>query len=353
MELYESVTFESVLKRMLDSVPSGMDKREGSIIYDALAPVAVEVGLMYIEMDNILKETFGDSASREYLIKRASERGISPYSATKAVLRGEFDKEVSIGARFSLGEYNYVVLEKIDGYSYQMECESYGVVGNRNFGDMVPIDYIQGLTVAKLVELLIPGREEEETGSLRQRYFDSFDNKAFGGNVTDYIEKTKAISGVGSVKVTPVWQGGGTVKLTLLDSDYNKASGVLVESVQEEIDPTKDGRGLGIAPIGHIVTVDTVSERSVNIGMTLTFDSGYSFGMLESNINEVIEEYLLEERKKWESQGYLIVRLAYIEARVLGINGILDIANTKINGKSENLVLGEFEIPILGGVTNV
>ncbi len=351
--MYESVNYESILKRMLGRVPSDIDKREGSIIYDALAPCAVELGLMYIEMDNILAETFADSASREYLVLRASERGISPYEATKAILKGEFDMEVEIGARFNLDNLNYVVLEKIDGYSYQLECETAGVVGNRSFGDMTPVAYTNGLSVARLTELLIPARDEEETESLRDRYFNSFDNKAFGGNVTDYIEKVSAISGVGDVKVTPVWNGGGTVKLTILDSEYGKASDVLIESVQEEIDPLQDGSGIGIAPIGHIVTVDTVSEKVVNVSMTLTFDSGYSFDSLESSINKVIEEYLLEERKKWGGQGYLIVRLAYIEARVLGINGVLDIANTKVNGKSENLVLSEFEIPVLGGVASV
>ncbi len=58
-----------------------------------------------------------------------------------------------------------------------------------------------------------------------------------------------------------------------------------------------------------------------------------------------------EERKNWGSQGYLIVRIAYIEARILGIRGGLDIGNTKVNGVAENLVLGELDIPVLGGVS--
>ncbi len=47
-----------------------------------------------------------------------------------------------------------------------------------------------------------------------------------------------------------------------------------------------------------------------------------------------------------ESQSDLS-RIAYIEARVLSLTGILDISNTKINGADENLTLGEFEIPVL------
>ena len=39
--------------------------------------------------------------------------------------------------------------------------------------------------------------------------------KSYGGNVTDYLTKTNSIAGVGSTKVTPIWDGGGTVKLTI------------------------------------------------------------------------------------------------------------------------------------------
>ena len=41
--MYESQTFDVILKRMLDRVSSSLDKREGSIIYDAIAPTANEL----------------------------------------------------------------------------------------------------------------------------------------------------------------------------------------------------------------------------------------------------------------------------------------------------------------------
>lgn len=48
------MTFEKLLKDMLDRVPSTLDKREGSVLYNALAPSAIELQNAYIEMDNIL-----------------------------------------------------------------------------------------------------------------------------------------------------------------------------------------------------------------------------------------------------------------------------------------------------------
>lgn len=353
--MYENMTYEIILQRMLDKIPNTFDKREGSIIYDVLSPAAVELQLMYIELDIILNETFADTASREYLIRRALEKGIQPYSATYAILKAEFKPlslNIPLGSRFNLNNLNYVVVEKIsDGY-YQVQCETVGVQGNQNFGDLIPINYVNGLETAKLTELLIPGEDEEDTETLRTRYFESFDSKSFSGNISDYLNKTNSLSGVGSTKVTPTWNGGGTVKLTILNSQYNKASSTLIESVQNAIDPNGDGYGVGLAPIGHVVTVDTVEEVQINITTLITFDNGYSFDILKLQIETVISEYLYELRKDWANQTSLVVRITQIESRILDVQGVLDITNTKLNDIASNVITTNYQVPVLGGVTN-
>lgn len=353
--MYEEITYEEILDRMLDRVPENMDKREGSIIYDALAPAAVELQLMYIEFDVILKETFSDTASREYLIRRAAERGITPQPATYAFLKAKTvpsNLQIPLDSRFSLNDLNYYVVEKISDGEYKMQCETIGKIGNNYFGDMIPIDYIQGLESIELTNLLIPGEDEEDTEVFRNRYFDSFDTKAYGGNVDDYLNKTNSIPGVGSTKVTPVWNGGGTVLLTILNSEYGKASDTLIQTVQEEIDPTQDGSGIGIAPIGHIVTVETASEVAVNVSASITFEEGYSWTGQKTAIEEAVKGYLLEIRKEWVNQSVSVVRIAQIESRIMTLKGVLDIANTKINDSESNLMLTKYQIPVFGGVVN-
>lgn len=353
--VYEDITYETILERMLDRVDDRYDKRESSMIYNSNAPAAVELQLLYMELDIILTETFGDTASRDYLIRRAAERGITPYQATFAMVQGEFTPstlEIPIGTRFSLGDLNYVVIEEMSAGKYQLQSETVGEVGNEFSGSLIPIDYVEDLETAALTEILIPGEDEEGTESIRNRYFSTFDTKPFGGNKKDYVQKSNAIPGVGATKVTPVWNGGGTVKLTILNSDYDQASNLLIETVQKEIDPTQDGQGLGIAPIGHMVTVDTAENVNIVIVLNLTFDDGYSFQMLESAITGVLEQYLLELRQDWENQSYTIVRTAQIDTRVLAIEGIIDIENTKINGVAQNLNLSEYQIPVFGGVVS-
>ena len=350
--MYENVTYESILQRMLDKVPNNMDKREGSIIYDALAPAAVELQLMYIELDVIMNETFADTASRDYLIRRAKERGITPTPATYAVLKGVFtptDIDL-LGKRFSCDALNYIAVEKIADGEYKMQCETLGVDGNANFGQMIPIEYVEGLKTAELTEILIPGEDEEDTEVFRNRYFDSFESHAFGGNIADYKQKTNDIPGVGSTKVTPVWNGGGTVLLTIINSEYKAASDELIQLVQETIDPTQDASGKGLAPIGHVVTVNSAEEVSVNVNTTIAYDSKYSLDSLEEQIEEVIENYLSELRKTWGDNESLIVRSSQIDARVLDIPGIVDIQNTTVNDV-RNFTVSQYQIPVMGGVT--
>ena len=60
----------------------------------------------------------------------------------------------------------------------------------------------------------------------------------------------------------------------------------------------------------------------------------------------------MELRKNWAKENNITVRVAQIEAKILSVEGIVDIADTKINGKAENLILTAYQIPILGGVAN-
>ena len=251
--MYEDQTYENILDRSLARVASDVDKREGSVIMNAIAPVSAEHADVYIQLGNIVNNGYADTAVREFLILRCKERGIIPYEATKATLKGKFNMEIPIGSRFNLNELNYVAtafMESADGYFYyQMECETEGTNGNKFFGELSSIEYIDKDLTGELTELLIPAEDEEDTEALRTRYLNSFDSNPFGGNKQDYVEKTDALDGVGGTVVIPVWNGGGTVKLIIINSDFGVASSTLVKAVQEAIDPDPQGTGSGIEQI--------------------------------------------------------------------------------------------------------
>ena len=46
----DDMSEEAILQRMLSKIPDTIDKREGSIIYDALAPASKELAIIYLEL---------------------------------------------------------------------------------------------------------------------------------------------------------------------------------------------------------------------------------------------------------------------------------------------------------------
>lgn len=356
--MYEDITYEDILDRMLDRVPDTVDKREGSIIYDALAPAAVELQLMYIELDYVLNEVYADTASREYLVKRAAERGMTPKEATYAIVKGTFEPDtcdISIGASFSVDAVNYTVTEKIKAGEYYLQCDTSGTAGNIATGKLIPNDYISGLTSASITELITHGEDEEDTEVFRERYFDSFNAYSFGGNIADYKEKCLALTGVGAVKVVPPTSEGGTILIYLLGTDYGTIDSDKVDELQETIDPDSTRDGTGIAPIGHKVMVASAVSSPIYVKTTLTLEEGYTSDMITSDINEAVEEYFLTLRKEWAEQDHTVVRISKLESALLGVTGILDVNSTKtgvikdgdISWKSGNREITNSEIPVL------
>lgn len=399
--MYETETYDVILKRMLDRVSDKLDKRESSLIWDTHSSTAIELQILYIELETLITNSYGDTAAREFLILLCKDRGIIPEAATNTILKGEFvPATIDVtGQRFNIGNVNYVVTEMITEGTYQVKCETPGVIGNQYLGQMIPMEYVDGLQTATLTEILIPGEDEEDTEVLRERYFDSFKERSFGGNRASYIETVKKINGVGDVKVTRIWNGGihptdmipsvavtswynsvigtldeevavwlsaiymaalekkltvgGTVLVTIVDSDdYGEASATLIDTVQTTLDPVQNaGEGLGLAPIGHVVSVKSAGAVGMYVTTNVIFDEGYNWSNLKNPIQDAVDAYLLELRRKWSETTSTIVRISQIESRILAVPGVADINNTKINGSANNLSLGTYEIPVIGGVS--
>lgn len=333
-----------------------MISENGSIIYDALAPAAAELAQAYFWLKNAIDLVFVDTSVGEYLDKLCNQIGIARREATPSVKQGNFydandvAMNIEIGSRFTCEDLYWIVTEKISDGIYQIQCETPGVSGNNVTGTLIPVDYIDGLARATLTDLLIPGEDEEDDDTLRARYLAVSNDVAFGGNIEDYKEKTKEIDGVGAVKVIPVWAGGGTVKLIILNSDYDVASNILIENVQQTICPNFSDEGSGLAPIGHKVTVVTCEVTKINVNTEITLATSADQEAVTSLIKEAIEEYLLELRKSWEDSDSLIVRLSQIESTILNVEGVLDVSTTTINKQASNLEVTQNYIPKLGSL---
>lgn len=357
--LYADKTAEAVQNDMLNQADPKIDKRRGSIIYDATAPASIEFEKLYAAIDYSADQTFADTAERPYLIRKGAERGLVPYPATFAKATGVFtpaELEIPEGSRFYCGEYIYRVSGQIAPGRYYLDCEIAGSAPNGQTGRLIPVQTIPGLKTAELVEISILGEDEEDTEAFRQRYYNNIRNESFGGNVSAYKEEISKIPGVGGVKIFPAWNGGGTVRCVIIDSEYSVPTDTLVAMVQDTIDPMflggeyTQGMGLGIAPIGHFVTIQGANPEVVNITTRLTYRDGYTLEAVRAEIEATIADYCRELNADWENQkNTTVVRLAEINARILlNVTGVVDITGTRINGVADNLVLQSDSITVPG-----
>ena len=346
----EIPTYEEILQRCLDRIPNTIDKRQGSIIYDALAPCCVELAQMYIELSGIYDQVFIDTAVGEALDKLVEQNGVKRKDATYALRKGEFNMVVPVDNRFSDGENTYIVIENIVGTNNSiLRCEQAGAVGNSYYGSLTPITYLQGLTKAELTDIIDMGDDIESDEDLRVRYMESVTAPEFGGNVSDYQNKVKSLTGVGGCKVIPIWNGGGTVKLIITNSQGGVPTSSLVNDVQEAVDPNQDQQGLGIAPIGHIVTVEGAVAKKIAVSATFTLESGVDPTDIQDSVNNIVDNYFKSLSTNWDKEDNLIARISQLETRLLGVAGVLDISNTKMNNSSSNLSLESNEIPVREG----
>lgn len=365
LPLFDEETFENILNRRLSQIGDEFDKREGSVNHDAHAPAALEGALLFAYLDFIMKNAYGNTADRYWLEQRALERGIEPYPASPSVIIGFFDVEIAIDEKFLVDEIYFTItkfIEEKDGlYYYELMCDQAGIIGNIHSGRLTPTRTIRDLRLAEIQKLAVLGEDVEDTEIFRDRYFETIRHNAYGGNIDDYRMKVRAIEGVGQCKVIPVWNGGGTVKIILTDPENNVPTEELIEKVQEILDPIPYAqKGVGVAPIGHLVTVVGVEKKTIDVSVELELDVGVDLDSVIPKAREKIENFFAELRKDWSNKELVNLRLyENIDVRLsnflclfLNLDGVLDYQNLKLNDEANRVVeLLENEMPFLGNLT--
>lgn len=344
---------EDILKRCMSRISDDMDKREGSVIYDALMPACMELEALYFALDELYKNAFADTADFNYLQKLGKERGIEVYKATNAIIRGEFSGKVNKGDIFTINKLRFIVMSDCEEngslFDADLRAERAGSEYNLQSGNLNSLyGYYE---VSRIKELLKPARDFETVEEFRERYFKEVRRKNFGGNIEDYERWTLALEGVGAVKVFPIWQGGGTVKVVISGSDGLSPSSKLIDDVQTALDPIKNhGEGVGIAPIGHTVTVRGVNHKTVDIKLKMVFQAGYDKDNTAEVVKKAVEEYVKEVRAGWGKRP-LVLRSSNLISRFLEYDKyFVDCEYVSFNDENIRLAFDEEDVPVVGEI---
>lgn len=385
-------SFNQILNRCLnDPLLTDKDRRPGSIIYDTVAPICLELAEAYIRMDILESQTYLMTAVGNSLDKKADDYGVTREPATQAQMQAKFytyekdndgqiiyyddednittkadggephliEMDIDLGTKFIFANdtslvYEYIMNVTQDNQTIKVvRCETYGTKGN-SIGLIIPMSPINNLIEARIISAYISAQDVEEDDVFRQRIKESILSQGYGGNISDYRAKVNAIQGVAQCKVFPVWDtsnglnGGGSVLISVVYDTGITFSPMTEQDlirIQEIIDPVDDpnyaqGHGVGIAPIGHIVTVTTPVEDVIDVAVSVQLDSNCPLNSVESLIKDKIDEYFLEERKNFGKNNYwnLHIYRSEIISRVLSVSGVRNVTSVLLNNVDADVI---------------
>lgn len=365
--MYENYTYEYILNSILNRITAfdpSIDIREGSAMWYAVAPVASELAIAYTNCDAIHKESFVGTASREGLYRACEDIGLdtNQFEANSGVFLGHFDAEVTIGSRWACGDYIFGVTSKvgtvtIDGVVYQqyrLTCETKGSHTQYTIGNLRPITEYgsNSVAVAVLDECVIAGADEAIDEKVRETYFKYIAEKSEGGNVAQYNQWLSEFDGIGGQKIVPTWNGANTVKVAIIDENKEAPTSELVATVQEYLDPNKEGLGEGKAPIGAVVTVVGGTNAYIDVRATITLASATAD---TSDISDNLRNYFRKIAfEKTTINIYEVASVILASASVADVNDVR--IGRYVNGSTSyanaNLTLGDFETPVLHAFYN-
>lgn len=367
--MFENFTTESILEDALARAPAGIDTRQGSIFYDAVAALADVIAKFYSDFDVLLGSIFIDSAEGAALDSKAEELNMFRRAATPARYAVEFSGAMpEAGERFYSGddEIYFVLKENKDGFF--LEAETAGADGNAVYAgtNAVPVYDIDGLQSATFGSLIEAGADEETDESLRGRIKEKLSAPAENGNAEHYKMWCESVDGIGRAYIYPLWNGPNTVKAVLVNNACMPCSDELVAAVQQYVDPaTKgytttvdgktyvvgDGLGEGIANIGAHFTATTADSFPLNISVYVELKSPYTLEDAERSIKENTAEYLKGFVLQNANNDSAVIRLSIIGSMISTLNCVNDYNSLLINGATTNISLSQDQIPFVGEVT--
>lgn len=334
--MFENMTYETILKNMLDKVTSDVDKREGSIIYDALAPCAFQLAQSYFMLDNFINLVSGDTAVGEFLDRVVADYGITRKVATSAVRKIVTTDNIDVGTRWGLNDTTYIITDIISSNNYKAKCEQKGAIGNLYSGVLDSIDNVSNIT-ATLSDIFSYGTDEETDNNLRDRFYSQIRKPSTSGNADNYIKWALKVPGVGDAKVFPLWNGPGTVKLLVVDNKM---------CINEQLEQKVYDYIETVRPIGATVTVDSPSSKIINVASSIELDG-------TKTIQEVKTEFIGSLTKYLKDTIFDTYNISYakIGSILLATNGVRDYSNLRINNDISNVSIEETGLPIVGTVT--
>lgn len=343
--MFEMETRKNILDRLkqyyTETAGDKVNIIEGGFVWDTLSANAKEFEKAYAEMALIIEASFPQTSWGDWLTKKAEEHGIIRQEATNSsvilTITGQAGVAVSEGALFSTNDgKNFITVEtkKIEStgtVDIKAQSQDVGTSCNVDAETITKIPMsIYGVSAVTNKNSAYDGFDEETDEELLERLLFKVRQPATSGNKNHYIIWATNVEGVGGVKVLPLWNGNGTVKVIITNAENEIASEDLIAKVQNYIDEQR--------PIGATITVVSPKPLNIDIGLKVTKGSGNP-----NEIKNVVNDFFKTTAFEREYVSYAQVGKVILEKAT--ITGVQDYSNLTLNNKTENIALTDEQLP--------
>lgn len=363
--MFEAYTYEKLLTDVLANAPEGIDTRKGSIFFDAVAGICIQIAKLYTDIDQVFEYVFISTATGKFLDMRAAEYGMERLNATPAKYRLVYEGTAPPeNARFFHNETGKYFTIKMDSGGLVLASEETGTSCNDiPIGDLaVPVNTIEGLISSSFGAPFAYGSDEEQDEDLRNRIREKIAGPAENGNKQHYKTWCESVDGVGLARITPLWNGPNTVKGVLISPLGLPCDPATVAAVQAYIDPASkgltaeingklyvmgDGLGEGVANLGAHFTAVAAESVGIGVEFTAVLATGRTAGEAKAEITKALEDYLKDLVMNTETAADIVVRITAIGAMIAGCDSVIDYSDLRLNGGTGNIFPGEDGVPVI------
>lgn len=357
---------ETIHRRMLEKTPPGISTKEGDFFWDVTRPTAIEKAeLVQLKLQHFLRLCFPQTSYGQYLDFLGEMKGVFRHPATPAtgtviftgqpgtVIPAGFVVLTEAAGTFPAIEFKIKERAQIgeDGTATAaVECLESGTIGNVAANTITLLsEPINGIASVTNPEPFTGGTEMEDDDSFRERVLAAYDEPLSGAK-KDYERWAKEVPGVGAVYVIPLWDGPGTVKVLITDSNGQPANQELIDAVQAHIAP--DGNlGGGKAPIGAHVTVDAPEVFAVDIAFSLFLKDEYDAETVVENIKVRLRDFMAGFELNTGDRPLERITVTRVGHEILSVDGVADYSSLTLNGNDDYVEIPVAKIPVLGEVT--
>lgn len=343
--MYEDKTPESIKAEILNDLGHA-DTREGSYSNDLVSPTALELWKLYDSLNALLAIAFVNENSGEWLEKEAAKYGIIRAPGVKAqvimILTGTNGTVIPQGTVF-LTEDNleFITRESVtivdDEISVVAEAaevgEKYNVDGNTITEQITSISGLSAVT-----NMAATGGINPQSDAALFTRLDNYRKKpATSGNIYHYEQWALEVDGIGGVKLDPLWDGPGTVKVLVVGQNKEPVGSEIVDNCHDHIEAFR--------PIGATVTVISAQGLAIDIAASVEIENMTSLQEVQEAFEQKLRAYL--QSIAFSKYEIIYNRIAYM---LLEVDGVIDYTMLTVNSGTTNIIIDADEVPVLGSV---